>query len=50
MIQLLPCIPQPTSLLNCFTFAVCDFGYATEDLVDKYNHVINTSSPFIKVC
>ena len=29
---------------------VCDFGYATEDLVDEYNHIINTGSPFIKFC
>ena len=28
---------------------VCDFGYATEDLVDEYNHVVNVGAPYIKV-
>ena len=28
---------------------VCYFGYATEDLVDEYNHVVNVGAPYIKV-
>ena len=28
---------------------VCYFGYATDGLVDEYNHVVNVGAPYIKV-